>query len=57
MKKNVYTREQIEQVYEEVMRRIHNDVYIGALSTDSEIHDFKCQLCQGIYSFFVSNIR
>lgn len=51
MKKNAYTHEQIELVYEEVMRRIHNDVYIGVISTDSEIYDFKCQLCQGIYSF------
>ena len=30
MKKNVYTREQIERVYEDVMRRISNEVGLGA---------------------------
>lgn len=54
MKKNVYTREQIERVYEEVMRRISNEVGLGAFSTISEINDFKCNLCQGIYSVLLA---
>lgn len=54
MKKNTYTREQIELVYEELMRRVRNEVDLGAFSTHSEINDFKCQLCQGIYSFLLA---
>lgn len=54
MKKNVYTREQIERVYEEVMRRISNEVGLGAFSTISEINDFKRNLCQGIYSVLLA---
>ena len=54
MKKNVYTREQIELVYEEVMRRARSDAELGAFSTYSEINDFKCNLCQGVYSFLLA---
>lgn len=50
MKKSVYTHEQIERVYEEVMRRFRNEVYLGAFSTISEINDYKRNLCQGVYS-------
>lgn len=54
MKKSVYTREQIERLYEEVMERFRNEVDIDAFSTIIEINDFKRQLCQVIYSFLLA---
>ena len=54
MKKNVYTHEQIERMYKEVMGRFRNESDLGAFSTLIEINDFKRQLCQVIYSFLLA---
>lgn len=54
MKKNVYTREQVERVYEQVMRRFLNEVDLGAFSTPREINDLKRQLFQRIDYFLLA---
>lgn len=54
MKKSVYTREQIERLYEDVMRRFRNQAYLGGFSTPSEIIDLKIQMFQRIYYFLLA---
>ena len=53
MKKSVYTREQIERVYDEVIRRFRNELDIDAFQQSAKSMFLKRQLCHVIYSFLL----
>ena len=47
--KRTFTMEEVERVYDEIYRRLDNEIRMGLIETETEINEYKNAMLQGVY--------